>query len=116
MATGDQATNLVPLPVQTPAWDSLWASFERSLRAENVRPNTIRTYDEGGRAFRAFLIEHSHPTDPARIDKPAVSHPAPGVRATRRKIAPKPRMSPMTADCAVPSLSILSKVSAAMIE
>jgi site-specific recombinase XerD len=72
MATGDQATNLVPLPIQAPVWDGLWASFERSLKAENVRPNTVTTYAEGGRAFRAFLIANGHSTDPARIDKPMV--------------------------------------------
>src|SRR6266566_1375426 len=72
MATADQASNLVPLPVQAPVWDGLWASFERALRAENVRPNTISSYGEGGRAFRAYLIANGHPTDPSRVERSMV--------------------------------------------
>lgn len=72
MATGDQATNVVPLPGQAPVWDGLWQSFERSLRAENVSPNTISAYAEAGRALRTFLLDHGYPTDPDRVDKAVV--------------------------------------------
>lgn len=47
------------------AFQALWSSFERALRAEGRSPQTLSTYLEAAGQYRAFLMAAGHPTAPA---------------------------------------------------
>ena len=46
----------------------LLASFTRSMRANNVSPNTILAYGGAVRQFGHWLMDHDYPTDVNRIE------------------------------------------------
>lgn len=46
----------------------LLASFTRSMRANNVSPNTILAYGGAVRQFGRWLMDHGHPTDIGAIE------------------------------------------------
>jgi site-specific recombinase XerD len=48
---------------------NLIASWERSLRAANRSPKTIRAYGDSARLFERFLAEHGMPTTVAKIGR-----------------------------------------------
>jgi|SRR5215469_5799333 len=48
------ASTVVQLPGGDDAWDALWASFDRTLKAESVSTNTIRGYGDAGGQFHDF--------------------------------------------------------------
>jgi integrase/recombinase XerC len=47
-------------------FQALWQSCELALRAEGRAARTLETYGEAARQFRAFLIRHQLPLEPAR--------------------------------------------------
>ncbi len=48
---------------------TLIPSFERSLRAANKSPKTLKTYGEATRQLYAFLADHGMPTEVAKITR-----------------------------------------------
>jgi site-specific recombinase XerD len=62
------STNVVKLPVSDP-WSILWASFERSLRAENRSVYTIKSYAESSGQFLSFQAKRFGTVDPKEITK-----------------------------------------------
>ena len=60
--------SVLPDPSVDP-WPVLWASFERSLRADNASPLTLKVYGDAGHKFYGFLVDRSRSTDPAQIAK-----------------------------------------------
>ena len=53
------------------AWDAMWKSFERHLKADPkiTSAKTIKTYGQGGKAFHAWLIRERIDTDPRKVTK-----------------------------------------------
>ena len=55
------------IPVSVGDLTTLVPSFERSLRAANKSPKTVKGYGEAARQLLTFLSERGMPTDVARI-------------------------------------------------
>jgi hypothetical protein len=51
---------------------ALVPDFERSLRAANKAPKTVRIYGDAARRFAAFLVESGMPTQVAQISRESV--------------------------------------------